>query len=201
MGRSVAQFAADIPINDLGVRQNHGGDLAALRHVIGRWLAPFLFPLKALVAVKKRHFEAVYGAGVDDSTPLLRGRYDIGLLTYEPPPFSRPMRSCSGPSSRESCLSSPKSSALPLQYRGPTRRFEQTRCQLRLSLQWCASIRPVLPRRRGYLVNVRENIVRITARVSGNTLVGLDCHEPSVLRIGRRLRSGFRPIGPARTAE
>ena len=38
------------------------GDLAALRHVIGRWLAPFLFPLKALVAVKKRHVEAVYGA-------------------------------------------------------------------------------------------------------------------------------------------
>jgi helicase len=69
------------------------GELAALRHVMERRRALFLLPLKALVADKKRHFDAVYGPfGVrtieatgetDDITPLLRGRYDIGLLTYE----------------------------------------------------------------------------------------------------------------------
>lgn len=69
------------------------GELAALRHVLDRRRALFLLPLKALVADKRRHFEAVYGGfGVrtieatgetDDITPLLRGQYDIALLTYE----------------------------------------------------------------------------------------------------------------------
>jgi replicative superfamily II helicase len=69
------------------------GELAALRNVLDRKRALFLLPLKALVADKQRHFNAVYGPfGVrtveatgetDDITPLLRGQYDIGLLTYE----------------------------------------------------------------------------------------------------------------------
>lgn len=69
------------------------GELAALRHVLDRKRALFLLPLKALVADKKRHFDAVYGGfGIrtivatgetDDLTPLLRGHYDIALLTYE----------------------------------------------------------------------------------------------------------------------
>jgi helicase len=69
------------------------GELAALRHVLSRKRALFLLPLKALVADKRRHFEAIYRSfGVrtieatgetDDITPLIRGRYDIALLTYE----------------------------------------------------------------------------------------------------------------------
>jgi helicase len=69
------------------------GELAALRNVLDRKRALFLLPLKALVADKRRHFANVYGAfGIrtveatgetDDITPLLRGQYDIGLLTYE----------------------------------------------------------------------------------------------------------------------
>lgn len=69
------------------------GELAALRNVLDRKRALFLLPLKALVADKRRHFGKVYGSfGVrtieatgetDDITPLLRGRYDIALLTYE----------------------------------------------------------------------------------------------------------------------
>lgn len=69
------------------------GELAALRNVLDRQRALFLLPLKALVADKRRHFESVYGGfGVrtveatgetDDITPLLRGQYDVGLLTYE----------------------------------------------------------------------------------------------------------------------
>lgn len=69
------------------------GELAALRNILYRKRALFLLPLKALVADKKRHFEAVYGPfGVrtieatgetDDITPLIKGQYDIGLLTYE----------------------------------------------------------------------------------------------------------------------
>jgi replicative superfamily II helicase len=69
------------------------GELAALRDVLDRRRALFLLPLKALVADKRRHFERVYGSfGIrtieatgetDDITPLLRGRYDIALLTYE----------------------------------------------------------------------------------------------------------------------
>jgi helicase len=69
------------------------GELAALRGILNRRRALFLLPLKALVADKRRHFQAVYGPfGVrtieatgetDDITPLLRGQYDIALLTYE----------------------------------------------------------------------------------------------------------------------
>lgn len=69
------------------------GELAALCNILDRKRALFLLPLKALVSDKKRHFERVYGSfGVrtveatgetDDITPLLRGQYDIGLLTYE----------------------------------------------------------------------------------------------------------------------
>jgi helicase len=69
------------------------GELAALRHVQDRNRAIFLFPLKAVVADKRRHFEAVYGpfgirtieatGETDDISPLIRSRYDIALLTYE----------------------------------------------------------------------------------------------------------------------
>ncbi|MER2508262.1 MAG: DEAD/DEAH box helicase [Amaricoccus sp.] len=69
------------------------GELAALHQVLQRRRALFLLPLKALVADKRRHFDAVYGAfGIrtveatgetDDISPLIRGRYDIALLTYE----------------------------------------------------------------------------------------------------------------------
>lgn len=69
------------------------GELAALRNVLDRKRALFLLPLKALVADKRRHFAKVYGdfgirtveatGETDDITPLLRGQYDIGLLTYE----------------------------------------------------------------------------------------------------------------------
>lgn len=69
------------------------GELAALRSVVDRKRALFLLPLKALVADKRRYFENVYGGfGIrtveatgetDDISPLLKGRYDIGLLTYE----------------------------------------------------------------------------------------------------------------------
>jgi superfamily II RNA helicase len=58
------------------------GELAALRNVLNRKRALFLLPLKALVADKRRHFQAVYGAfGIrtieatgetDEITPLLR---------------------------------------------------------------------------------------------------------------------------------
>ena len=69
------------------------GELAALHHVLRHKRALLLLPLKALVADKLRHFEAVYGpfgirtieatGETDDITPLIRGRYDIALLTYE----------------------------------------------------------------------------------------------------------------------
>ncbi|MBX4883849.1 DEAD/DEAH box helicase [Rhizobium bangladeshense] len=69
------------------------GELAALRQVMDRKRAIFLLPLKALVADKRRHFEKVYGAfglrvleatgETDDVSPLIRGKYDIALLTYE----------------------------------------------------------------------------------------------------------------------
>jgi replicative superfamily II helicase len=69
------------------------GELAALKGVAERRRALFLLPLKALVADKRRHFEAVYGPlGVrtieatgetDDIGPILRGHYDVALLTYE----------------------------------------------------------------------------------------------------------------------
>lgn len=69
------------------------GELAALKTVLARRRAIFLLPLKALVADKRRHFETVYGpfgirtfeatGETDDIGPLLRGKYDIALLTYE----------------------------------------------------------------------------------------------------------------------
>lgn len=69
------------------------GELAALRAVLDRRCAIFLLPLKALVADKRRHFSRTYGAfGVrtieatgetDDISPILAGRYDVALMTYE----------------------------------------------------------------------------------------------------------------------
>lgn len=69
------------------------GELAALKAVLERRRALFLLPLKALVRDKSREFSKKYGGfGVriieatgetDDVTPLIRGRYDICLLTYE----------------------------------------------------------------------------------------------------------------------
>ena len=69
------------------------GELAALRSILERKRALFLLPLKALVNEKKRQFEKVYESfGVrtieatgetEDITPLMLGRYDIALLTYE----------------------------------------------------------------------------------------------------------------------
>ena len=69
------------------------GELAALKGAVERKRALFLLPLKALVADKRRHFDAVYGAfglhtieatgETDDISPILRGQYDVALLTYE----------------------------------------------------------------------------------------------------------------------
>jgi helicase len=69
------------------------GELAALRAILDRKRAIFLLPLKALVADKHRHFTSLYASfGIrtveatgetDDITPLLRGKYEIALLTYE----------------------------------------------------------------------------------------------------------------------
>jgi helicase len=69
------------------------GELAALQGALSRRRALFLLPLKALVYDKKRHFDRLYAAyGIRtieatgetaDIGPLLRGRYDIALLTYE----------------------------------------------------------------------------------------------------------------------
>jgi helicase len=69
------------------------GELAAIRGVLVRRRTLFLMPLKALVNDKLLHFQRVYGSfGIrtveatgetDDVTPLLRGQFDIALLTYE----------------------------------------------------------------------------------------------------------------------
>lgn len=68
------------------------GELAALHAVGSRKKAIFLFPLKALVADKLQYFEAAYGTEIkvieatgetDDLSDLIRGRYDVALLTYE----------------------------------------------------------------------------------------------------------------------
>jgi replicative superfamily II helicase len=70
------------------------GELAGLRGVLERKRACFLFPLKALVNDKHRQFSRTYqGFGIrviratgdmsDDIPDLLRGHYDICLLTYE----------------------------------------------------------------------------------------------------------------------
>lgn len=71
------------------------GELAALKSILERKRAIFLFPLKALVNDKFRHFTSAYqDFGVktiratgdstsDDILPLMRGQYDICLMTYE----------------------------------------------------------------------------------------------------------------------
>jgi len=71
------------------------GEMASLLGIVNRRRAIFLFPLKALVNDKLRHFEQTYGPfGVrtiratgettsDDLMPLMRGQYDICLMTYE----------------------------------------------------------------------------------------------------------------------
>jgi replicative superfamily II helicase len=69
------------------------GELAAVRGALNRRRALFLMPLKALVNDKLRQFQRVYGpfgmrtieatGETDDVSPLLRGQYDIALLTYE----------------------------------------------------------------------------------------------------------------------
>lgn len=69
------------------------GELAAVRGALDRRRTLFLLPLKALVNDKLRQFQRVYGpfgirtieatGETDDISPLLRGRYDIALLTYE----------------------------------------------------------------------------------------------------------------------
>jgi helicase len=69
------------------------GELASLNAVLGRGRAAFLFPLKALVADKLAHFTKLYGplgirtieatGETDDLRPLIKGQYDVALLTYE----------------------------------------------------------------------------------------------------------------------
>jgi replicative superfamily II helicase len=69
------------------------GELAALKGAMGRKRALFLLPLKALVADKRRHFKSVYGTfglsiieatgETDDISSILRGQFDVALLTYE----------------------------------------------------------------------------------------------------------------------
>jgi replicative superfamily II helicase len=69
------------------------GELAAVRGALDRRRTLFLLPLKALVNDKLRQFQRVYGpfgirtieatGETDDISPLLRGRYDVALLTYE----------------------------------------------------------------------------------------------------------------------
>lgn len=70
------------------------GELAALRGVLERKRAFFLLPLKALVNDKHRQFTRVYkefgirviratGEIADDIPALMKGHYDICLLTYE----------------------------------------------------------------------------------------------------------------------
>ncbi|MCG8387137.1 MAG: DEAD/DEAH box helicase, partial [Cytophagales bacterium] len=69
------------------------GELASLKCVTEGKKALFLLPLKALVNDKSRYFNNVYApSGIvtieatgesDDISPLLKGHYDIGLLTYE----------------------------------------------------------------------------------------------------------------------
>jgi helicase len=71
------------------------GELAAIRGALNRKRAFFLFPLKALVNDKLRHFDRVYGrfglrtiratgdSTSDDIAPLMNGQYDVCLMTYE----------------------------------------------------------------------------------------------------------------------
>ena len=69
------------------------GELASLKCVLEGKKALFLLPLKALVNDKLREFTKIYSSlGIktieatgesDDISPLLKGQYDICLLTYE----------------------------------------------------------------------------------------------------------------------
>jgi len=70
------------------------GELAALKGALERKRTLFLLPLKALVNDKHRQFTATYSAfgirtiratgdSTDDVPDLMRGRYDICLMTYE----------------------------------------------------------------------------------------------------------------------
>lgn len=69
------------------------GELAALKGTLARQRALFLLPLKALVNDKLKHFTKTYDpfgiqtieatGETDDISPLIRGQYDICLLTYE----------------------------------------------------------------------------------------------------------------------
>ena len=70
------------------------GELTALKGTLERKRALFLLPLKALVNDKYHHFNRTYGAfGLktiratgehsDDVPALMRGRYDVCLMTYE----------------------------------------------------------------------------------------------------------------------
>jgi len=70
------------------------GELAALQGVLERRRALFLLPLKALVNDKHAQFTRTYapfglriiratGEIADDIPALMRGQYDIGLMTYE----------------------------------------------------------------------------------------------------------------------
>lgn len=70
------------------------GELAALKGLLERKRAIFLFPLKALVNDKYKYFNNIYGkfgyrtiratGDLSDEVPLLiKGQYDICLMTYE----------------------------------------------------------------------------------------------------------------------
>lgn len=70
------------------------GELAALRSIMECKKSIFLFPLKALVNDKYQYFNKVYsdigirtikatGESADDIPDLMRGKYDICLMTYE----------------------------------------------------------------------------------------------------------------------
>ncbi|MET3887474.1 DEAD/DEAH box helicase [Niastella sp. OAS944] len=71
------------------------GELTAINHALNRKKSIFLFPLKALVNDKLNYFRTSYGEyGIktikatgestsDDILPLMRGQFDICLMTYE----------------------------------------------------------------------------------------------------------------------
>lgn len=70
------------------------GELAALKGTLEHQRALFLLPLKALVNDKHQHFTRIYGPFglrviratgeiIDDIPALMRGQYDICLMTYE----------------------------------------------------------------------------------------------------------------------
>lgn len=70
------------------------GELAAIKGTLDRKRAFFLLPLKALVNDKHQHFVRTYskyglriiratGEIIDDIPALMRGQYDICLMTYE----------------------------------------------------------------------------------------------------------------------